>query len=57
MSKFFLMGNFTQQGFSGLVKDPKSDRGTTPVKKIESINNLTKFMKSYSRYNKKNYTF
>ena len=37
MSKFFLMGNFTQQGFSGLVKDPKSDRADAARNCAESV--------------------
>ena len=37
MSKFFLMGNFTQQGFSGLVKDPKSDRANAASSCAESV--------------------
>ena len=37
MSKFFLMGNFTQQGFSGLVQDPKSDRSEAARNCAESV--------------------
>ena len=37
MSKFFMMGNFTQQGFSGLVKDPKSDRAAAANGCAESV--------------------
>ena len=26
MAKFYMMGNYTTQGFQGFLKDPKSDR-------------------------------
>ena len=37
MAKFYMMGNYTTQGFQGFLKDPKSDRSKAAQAASEAV--------------------
>ena len=37
MAKFYMMGNYTTQGFQGFLKDPKSDRSKAAQAAADAI--------------------
>ena len=37
MAKFYLMGNYTAQGFQGFLKDPNSDRSKSAQTAADAV--------------------